>query len=394
MKLAQYKYAVLGSGRQGIAAGYDLVKFGNAAKLKMLDVNQDAANSGALRINTLLKCDTAIPGKLDVNDEEELIENLREIDVCISAVPYKFNPQITNAAVISKTSFVDLGGHTENVRKQLNFHQQAVHAGITIVPDCGMGPGMNITLALLAMEQMDEPKEVRIWDGGLPQQPEPPWNYNLFFHINGLTNEYDGNAFFIRNGKISPVSCFEDVELIEFHNSVGVLEAAVTSGGLSTMPWTYEDKLDLLENKTLRYPGHWEWMKAYRELGLFSESPVKFDDKEIIPREFYHKLLDPKINAGIVNDICLMRVECKGKRNGKQAVSIVESVEYFDEKTEFTAMEKWTGWHASMMAIHIAEKKKSHGAYPVESAMSGNSFLKEAEKRNYNIIISNRRTGQ
>ena len=89
---------------------------------------------------------------------------------------------------------IDLGSHTDNVRKQLDKHQDALNQNITILPDCGMGPGMNVTLGLLAMEQLDDPKHLKVWDGGLPLNPNPPWNYSLFFNINGLTNEYDGEA--------------------------------------------------------------------------------------------------------------------------------------------------------------------------------------------------------
>ena len=64
-----------------------------------------------------------------------------------------------------------------------------------------MGPGMNITMALFAMEHLDQPLEVRIWDGGLPKNPKEPWNYSLFFNIKGLTNEYDESAFFLDKGK-------------------------------------------------------------------------------------------------------------------------------------------------------------------------------------------------
>ena len=144
---------------------------------------------------------------------------------------------------------------------------------------------------LLAMEQLDSVNDVLIWDGGLPKNPVKPWNYSLFFNIKGLTNEYDEHAFFLNEGKIKKTPCFEGIEIIDFGNDIGELEAAVTSGGLSTMPWTFENKINRLENKTLRYKGHWEWMKAYRELGLFSENIVDFNGEDIIPRDFYHYLL-------------------------------------------------------------------------------------------------------
>ena len=149
--------------------------------------------------------------KIDLNNEIELMNILRNYDIMLSAVPYPFNPMLTKIAIESSISMVDLGGHTQNVIKQLSYHDLAKEKNISIVPDCGMGPGMNITMALLAMEQFDKPEEILIWDGGLPQNPKPPWNYSLFFNIQGLTNEYDGNASFIRNGKIEEVKCFEEI---------------------------------------------------------------------------------------------------------------------------------------------------------------------------------------
>ena len=91
-----------------------------------------------------------------------------------------------------------------------------------------MGPGMNNTLAAYAIELLDEPREVYIWDGGLPQVPQPPWNFQLTFHINGLTNEYYGQTAFLRDGKITMVDTFEEYQEIDFE-PLGRLEAFITS---------------------------------------------------------------------------------------------------------------------------------------------------------------------
>jgi lysine 6-dehydrogenase len=381
-----FNYCVIGSGKQGTASGYDLAKFGNASKIIMLDYSFEAAQTAANRINTLLNKNICVPEEVDITNEAKLTRILQDVDVMLSAVPYKFNIGLTKIAIKTNTSMVDLGGHTDNVREQLSKHNEAKFSGINIVPDCGMGPGMNITMALLAMEQLDEPEDVFIWDGGLPQNPSPPWNYNLFFHIDGLTNEYDGNAYFLRNNQLTEVPCFSDIETLDF-KSIGKLEAAVTSGGLSTMPWTFENKLRTLENKTLRYQGHWSEMIAYRQLGLFSQEKVKLGNHEIIPREFYHTLLAPQLDNGPVKDVCIMRTDAHGKKNGKQTIAQVNSVEYFDENTQFSAMEKWTGWHASMVCIKIAEGNLKPGAISVENAITGSEFKVEGEKRGYTFDI-------
>ena len=111
-----------------------------------------------------------------------MINELSDSDIFLSSVPYEYNLLLTDVAVQSQTSMVDLGGHTHNVIEQLKYHDKAISNGISIVPDCGMGPGMNISMALLAMEHLDRPKDVYIWDGGLPKNPKPPWNYSLFFN--------------------------------------------------------------------------------------------------------------------------------------------------------------------------------------------------------------------
>ena len=382
------KFCVLGGGRQGTAIAYDLLKFGNPSQGIIADVDLKQAETSTARNRLLLGTDKVLAVQGNVNDQNQMLKLLQDMDVLISAVPYHLNTKVTDLAIQSSTSMVDLGGHTGIVQAQLNRSNEAESKGIVIVPDCGMGPGMNITIALLAMEQLDKPEHVKIWDGGLPLNPVEPWNYASFFNINGLTNEYDENAFFIRDGNVTEVPCFEDIEVLPFGGDIGDLEAAVTSGGLSTMPWTYEGKLKTLENKTLRYFGHWQQMIAYRQLGLFDLAPMELDDSKIIPREFYHRLLEPKLNANPKEDVCVMRIEAMGEKDGKPMKVVVETLEYFDEQTGFYAMEKWTGWHASMMAIRIANGELKSGAISVENAMSGAYFLKEGKKRGYKIDIN------
>jgi lysine 6-dehydrogenase len=382
------KFCVLGGGRQGTAIAYDLLKFGNPSQVIIADIDLKQAQASAERNKSLLNTDKLLAIQVNVNDENQMLDLLQDVDVLISAVPYHLNTKVTDFAIQSSTSMVDLGGHTGIVQAQLNRSHEAIEKGITIVPDCGMGPGMNVTMALLAMEQLDTPEHVRIWDGGLPLNPVEPWNYASFFNINGLTNEYDGDAFFIQDGKVTQVPCFEDVEVLSFGGGIGDLEAAVTSGGLSTMPWTFEGKLKTLENKTLRYFGHWDQMIAFRQLGLFDLTPMEFNETKIIPREFYHQLLEPKLNTNPKEDVCIMRTEAVGEKDGIPTKAVVETLEYFDEKTGFYAMEKWTGWHASIMAIRIGNKELNPGAISVENAMSGAYFLLEGEKRGYKININ------
>jgi lysine 6-dehydrogenase len=261
---------------------------------------------------------------------------------------------------------------------------EAYRAGVSIIPDCGMGPGLVNTLGAYVIQLLEErsaePREVYVYDAGLPQNPMSPWNYQLSFHINGLTNEMDGEAIFIRDGKIVRVPTLSEPEWLDFPG-LSRLEADVTSGGTSTAAWTYLGKLQRFENKVLRYPGHFEWLRAFKTLGLFSEQPVEVDGQRVIPRHVYHTLLEPQLSGEDKRDICVMRAVGKGQRNGVEVAVTVDLVDHYDESTGFTAMERLTGWHASVMMGFQARERVAAGAKPVELAVPAAEFMEALKAR-------------
>jgi lysine 6-dehydrogenase len=380
-----YRYAVLGAGRQGTAAAVDMARFGHAEEVLLVDIDPHAAQTSARRVNRLLGRRVAKAVQADVHDIHELASVLDGTSSLLSAVHYSLNLIITEVAIQIGANMCDLGGHTGVVRQQLELDTEAKAAGITVVPDCGMGPGMNISLGTYAMSLLDKPREVYIWDGGLPQDPAPPWDYALTFHIDGLTNEYYGNAYFLRDGQIVEVPCFEGFEELDFPPPLGRLEAFVTSGGLSTTPWTFQGRLDRLENKTLRYPGHWAQFRAFAQLGLFELEPVQLGGVHIVPREVFHLLLEPKITQPDIHDVCVIRAKCIGEEDGRPAEATVELIDYYDSETGLTAMQRLTGWHASIVAILSAEGRVHRGVIPVEVAIPGPVMVEEARRRGFSI---------
>jgi lysine 6-dehydrogenase len=382
------RYAVVGTGRQGTAAAYDMAKWGNAESILLTDYDLERAAHAAEWVNRLMGREVATSTQLDARDQDALVELLKPIDVYLCATPFVFIPGCTQAAIRAGTSMVDLGGHTETVLKQLSMSDQAIAAGISIVPDCGMGPGMNNTLGVYAFEQLAArdatPREIRLWDGGLPQNPPQPWGYQCSFHINGLTNEYDGQALVIRDGKVMGVDTLTEVEIIEFEG-IGKLEAFVTSGGTSTVPYTYEGRLQVYENKTCRYPGHLAQFKAFKDLGLFSEEPIDLNGTRVIPRQLYHTLLAPQLEVDRVMDVCVMRVKGSGEKDGKTISLTVDLIDRYDEVTGFTAMERLTGWHAAIMCQLIAQGEVPTGAWSLEKAISATRFMEEVHQRGFQI---------
>ena len=378
-----YRYAIIGAGKQGTAAAYDLAKFGEAAHILMVDANLDAAKRAAKRINQLIGRDVASATQANASDANQLASVLEGMDVALSAVPYYFNLNITQICIEKGVSLCDMGGNTDVVWAQLELDEAAKAANVSIVPDCGMGPGLINTMGVYVMDLLDKPREVYLYDAGLPQDPTPPWNYAMTYHINGLTNEYSGDATFIRDGKIAFVPTFTEPEPITFE-PLGELEAFVISGSMSTTPQTHLGKLERYENKVLRYPGHMHTFEAYKRLGLFSEEELNVNGQNVIPRELYHTLLAPHINADNVKDIGIMRAIGVGEKDGKESTVTVDIVDRFDEETGFTAMERLTGFHCAAMMAFQARQKVIAGAHRMELAVSSTEMMEAVRERGIN----------
>jgi lysine 6-dehydrogenase len=379
-----FSYIVLGAGRQGTAAAYDLARFGDASRVTLTDVEQGRAKAGADRVNELLERQVADAMALDVRDERAVHDAIQGHDVALSCVPYFFNLGITKAAIAAGVSFCDLGGNTDIVRQQHGLNVEAKRARVRIVPDCGMGPGMGNTLGVYAMSLLDHAEHVYLYDGGIPQNPRPPWNYLVSFSIEGLTNEYYGGITVLRDGKLVHLPCFTELEMIEVE-PLGELEAFVVAGGVSTAPWTFQGKLQTYQLKILRYPGSFAQLKAFSDLGLFELEPVEVDGKPVVPRHVFHALFEPKVHADVVKDICIIRARAVGTKEGRQAEAVVEVIDYYDEATGFSSMQRTTGWHLSIVAAMMARGETPIGSIPLEIAVPGDAFVREARKRGFKI---------
>jgi lysine 6-dehydrogenase len=381
-----YMYAVLGSGRQGTAAGYDMARWGDAEKVIMADYNEKTARSSADRINRLLGKNIAEGHFVDVTDLQSVKQVISGVDAILSAVPYYYNLELTKAAIEAGAHMADLGGNTEIVRQQHQFDEAARTAGVSIIPDCGQVPGLGTILCVYAMGLIDEANDVYMWDGGIPQKPRPPFNYLLTFNIAGLTNEYAEPAIFLRDGKITEVEPMTELEMVDFPPPIGQLEAFVAGGGTSTMPWTFEGKLRTLQNLTLRYPGNLAQLRAFWDLGLWSQETVQINNGKVIPRDVFHALFEPKVTFPEDKDLCIIRVQASGVKDRQPATAQVEMIDYYDETTGFTAMERATAWSAALVVELAAHGRTPRGAGGVETFVPAAEVVVGLRQRGVNII--------
>jgi lysine 6-dehydrogenase len=162
---------------------------------------------------------------------------MQGVTAVMCALPYYFNEPMTRAAIEAGAHFADLGGNTAIVQEQKALHEQAMAAGVSVIPDCGLAPGMVNILAAEGIRRMDQARTVRIHVGGLPQHPEPPLNYQIVYSLEGALDYYTTPSWVLREGKAVEVEALSELEDVEFAAPVGRLEAFHTGGGISTMPF-------------------------------------------------------------------------------------------------------------------------------------------------------------
>lgn len=244
----------------------------------MADVDPLRAGAAAEHVNRLADRRVARSAGGDVADRGDVARLLEPFDAALAAVSYRLNEGITEAAIEARTHLCDLGGYMDVVRRQLALDEAARRAGVAVIPDCGEAPGLANNLTGYACSLVDEVHEVRLYDGGIPRHPRPPWRYELTFSVDGLTNEYQGTTTFLRDGRPVEVACLDPAEdeVVDLGPPFGRLEALVAATA-STLPFTVGSGVRTFTSKVLRWPGHGEQFRAFRDLGLFDETPIEVD---------------------------------------------------------------------------------------------------------------------
>ncbi len=368
---------VLGAGLQGSACAYDLLQNPEVTEVRLADIN--IANLPAFLAP--LSGKRLIPTPLDVRDKEATLALMRESDAVMSAIPYYFNGDLAKLAVEAGTNFCDLGGNTEIVVEQRKLDAKAKEKGLSVIPDCGLAPGMVNILAEYGIEQLDEVESVKIYVGGLPQHPEPPLNYQIVYSLEGVLDYYTTLSWVLRDGKRTQVTALSELETVEFPAPVGKLEAFHTAGGLSTMADRYEGKIPTMEYKTLRYPGHAHIMEAIRELGLLELKPVEVKGVKVAPRDVFVAAAGPRLTKPEGKDLVALRVIVTGKKDGKSKKLGWELVDYYDAEHRISAMERTTGYSLSITGQLQARGAVKKGVNTPDECMPAKEYISALAKR-------------
>ncbi len=371
------KILVLGAGRMGFGAVYDLVfNSPEVTAVTVADFDFAKAEEIAAKIDSPKL--SAI--QLDVTDYNLCVSVMETHDSAISCVNYWHNLELSKIAVETSTNFCDLGGNNYVVDNQLALDEKAKQAGINIIPDCGLAPGMVSILAMHGAKNFDETHEIHIRVGGLPQEPKTLLEYQLVFSVEGLINEYIEKARVIREGKITEVDSMTECESLAFEG-FPELEAFQTSGGTSTLPDSFLGKVKELDYKTIRYAGHCEKFKTMIDLGLCSSEELEVDAQNIKPRRVFGELLEKHLPAD-EPDYVLVRLEFSGTKGGETKTLRYDIVDKFDKETGLSAMMRTTSFPASIIAQMMAKGEVlNRGATPQEKAIDPEKFVKELARR-------------
>jgi lysine 6-dehydrogenase len=309
-----------------------------------------------------------------------MVRLFRNADAVLSAAPYSLNLQVTRAAIEAGTHMCDLGGSNEILDQQLTLSNEALGRNVTIVPNCGLAPGLINILAVEGFRRFDKVDSIRLRVGGLPQNPRPPLFYQITFSVEGLINEYLEPVDVIKAGRLLKAEPLSDLEEIEFPPPFGRLEAFNTSGGVSSLPRLLHGKVQDLDYKTIRYRGHCEKFKTLIELGFASAEPIMVGANVRTTRELFAELLRKKLDYRD-KDVVLARATIEGSTGKLRRSLVYELIDYYDVATQMTAMMRTTAFPTSVIAQMLAQGRITRrGVFPPEEIVPGEALIRELSR--------------
>lgn len=344
---------VLGAGMVGSAMAIDLSE---NHKVTLADLNLNSLEkikSKTGLINTI---------QLDVTHTENLKNAVQPFDLVVCAVPGFLGFNVLKSLIEAGKNVVDISFFPENA---LELSQLAVQNNVTVIVDCGVAPGLGNIILGYHNERM-KITDFECLVGGLPKIKKWPFYYKAPFSPVDVIEEYTRPARYVENGHTVIKEALSDCELIEFEK-IGTLEAFNTDGLRSlifTMP-----HIKNMKEKTLRYPGHVDTVKALKAVGFFDKKPIDLKGQLISPIEFTSKILfhEWKLEEG-EDEFTIMKIKLKGLDNyGNRQTIVYELYDEYDPKTQTSSMARTTGFTATAAANWFLEGNfNEKGIWPPE----------------------------
>ncbi|WP_077302524.1 saccharopine dehydrogenase family protein [Virgibacillus pantothenticus] len=377
-----------GSGLQGRAALQDLGKSDDVTEIVCADVNFAGVN----QFRDHLAIQKMFYRKVDITSEQNVASLFREgADVVIDLLPKQFNDTIAKAAVEFGIPMVNCS-YANGISKET--YEKALENQVTIMPEAGLDPGIDLVLCGYGVSQLDEVHELYSYCGGIPE-PEASYNplrYKISWNFNSTLMSYQRKACMLRGRKVIdiPASHQHDQEWVE-NITIGELSDLETIPNGDAIQFAsllgIEKELINTERRTIRWAGHASFWRSMVQLGFLTTDPVPGFDCDVTPYEFLLKHLEPRLQYKTnEKDLVLMKNIIRGKKNGKSVELIYEMVDERDLETGLFAMNKTVGYTASIVAQMVGNKTITKpGVLSPTTDIPYEMFIKAIEKRGITI---------
>lgn len=382
------KILLLGVGLQGKAALQHLATSPEVTRIIAADANYAGLKSYIKQ----LASDKITPVELDVRDEASVSAQMKKVDAVIVLLPQGFRVQMLELAIKNRIHFVET---SYALPEYTELGQRAAENGITILPECGLDPGIDLVLAGQAIRELDVVHELHAYGTGVPE-PEAantPINYKVSWTFAGVLSAYQRPAKMLKDGKVielTPSQMFssEHMHTVDL-DTVGEMEAYYNGDAVK-----YLDAFGIRETTvstgrySLRYPGHATFWKKMVDLGFLSEEPITVGGQKVSPRQFVHDLVEPQIQyAPNERDVAGIRIDVKGMKNGKCKRIVYQMIDRRDLESGLLAMQRTVGYTASIGAQMILRGDiQKRGLLTPTRDIPVEKFMHELQKRK--IVIT------
>jgi len=327
------RIVVLGAGMVGSAIAVDLQK-----QYAVTSVDIDEIRLGHLKENYGINVISE-----DLSKPELLKKVIKNYDLVISAVPGSMGYQTLKTIIQNGKNVIDIAFFPEDV---LDLDDLARKAGVTAVVDCGVAPGMsNLLLGYHYKRMKVESFECLV--GGLPMKRTWPYQYKAPFSPSDVIEEYIRPARLVENGKVVIREALSEPEMVNI-DPVGTLEAFNTDG-LRSLIKTID--VPNMKEKTVRYPGHIDYIRVLRETGFFSDQPITVKGQTVVPLDVSSNLLFKQWELMPEEpEFTVMQITISGTEHDQPQTYIYDMYDQYDKITQTSSMARTTGYACTAVA--------------------------------------------
>ncbi|MEK6676028.1 MAG: saccharopine dehydrogenase C-terminal domain-containing protein [Planctomycetota bacterium] len=349
-----HRVVVLGCGMVGATLARDL-----ASDLNLSVTAADVDGERLRKLDNIPRLQTRVA---DLSSPGALKNLIQDFDLVVGALPSRFGFAALKTVVECGKCYSDISFMPEDA---LELDAVAKRTGATAVVDCGVSPGLSNMMIGFAHANLDRTDCAEIYVGGLPFARHWPFEYKAPFAPSDVVEEYTRPARLIENGQVVTRPALSEPELLDF-GKVGTLEAFNTDGLRSLLKTVF---ITNMREKTLRYPGHIELMRVFRETGFFSKTPIDVGGVSVKPLDVTSRLLFPKwANTVDEEEFTVLRVIVKGIRSGKPFQYTFDLFDTTDRTTKTSSMARTTAFPCAIVArMLLTDKQREAGVFAPES---------------------------